>query len=179
MDDLPTARDAMTDWYCTFRPETDIVEAIESLVRKRAAGAPVVDEEERLVGVITEKDSLRVLANAAYGEQAGGRVGEHMSRVGATVTPDMDLFAVAHVFLQTNFPVLPVTDHRGRLLGRISRQDMLRQVHVFMRRLHKQGRRLSGLLQGQKPSSIEAMQRMAASASPDQLADMMRDRENG
>jgi len=52
-------------------------------------------------------------------------------------------------------------------------------VHVFMRRLHKQGRPLSGLLQGQKPSSIEAMQRMAASASPDQLADMMRDRENG
>lgn len=177
MPDLPTAKDAMTDWYCTFRPDMDIVEAIESLVRKRAAGAPVVDENECLVGVLTEKDSLRVLANAAYGELVGGVVGEHMSKVGASVTPDMDLFAVAQVFLETNFPVLPVTDHRGRLLGRISRQDMLRQAHVFMRRLHKQGRRLSGLLEGQKPSSIEAMQKMAASASPDQLAEMMRDRD--
>ena len=166
----------MSDWYCTFRPETDVVEAIESLVRKRAAGAPVVDENDRLVGVITEKDSLRVLANAAYGEMVGGQVGEHMSKVRATVTPDMDLFAVAHVFLETNFPVLPVTDHRGRLLGRISRQDMLRQVHVFMRRVHKQGRRL-GPLEAQKSSSIEAMQKMAATASPDQLAEMMRDRE--
>jgi len=178
MTQLPTAREAMTDWYCTFRPDTEIVEAIESLVRKRAAGAPVVDEGERLVGVITEKDSLRVLANAAYGELTGGCVAEHMSRVGATVTPDMDLFAVAHVFLETNFPVLPVTDHRGRLLGRISRQDMLRQVHVFMRRLHKQGSKLSGLLADQKPTSIEAMQRVAATASPDQLAELMRDRDS-
>jgi predicted transcriptional regulator len=175
--DLPTARGAMSDWYCTFRPETDIVEAIDSLVQRRAAGAPVVDENDRLVGVLTEKDSLRVLANAAYGEQAGGNVGEHMSRVGATVTEDMDLFAVAHVFLQTNFPVLPVTDHRGRLLGRISRQDMLRQIHIFMRRLHREGRRLTGLLAAEKPTSIEAMQRLAASATPDQLAELMRDRE--
>ncbi|HVS16869.1 MAG TPA: CBS domain-containing protein [Thermoanaerobaculia bacterium] len=167
----------MTDWYCTFRPETDIVEAIESLVHRRAAGAPVVDEHDCLVGVLTEKDSLRVLANAAYGELAGGNVGEHMSRVGATVTEDMDLFAVAHVFLQTNFPVLPVTDHRGRLIGRISRQDMLRQIHHFMRRLHREGRRLSGLLAGQKATGIEAMQRLAASSSPDQLAELMRDRD--
>jgi predicted transcriptional regulator len=167
----------MTDWYCTFRPETDIVEAIDSLVQRRAAGAPVVDDQDHLVGVLTEKDSLRVLANAAYGEMVGGNVGEHMSRVGATVTEDMDLFAVAHVFLQTNFPVLPVTDHRQRLLGRISRQDMLRQIHVFMRRLHREGRRLTGLLDSQKTSSIEAMQRAAASHSPDQLAQLMRDRD--
>jgi predicted transcriptional regulator len=170
---LPTARNAMTDWRLVLQPDTDLLQAIRDLVSRRAAGAPVVREDGTLVGVLTEKDCLRVLANRAYGEEHAGTVSGVMSTVKAEVTPDMDLFAVAHVFLESNFPVLPVTQH-GKLVGRISRQDMLREVQRFTRE-HRRVK--SEAAAPQSRTSIAEMQRMAADATPAQLAELMRDRK--
>jgi predicted transcriptional regulator len=170
---LPTARNAMTDWRLVLHPETDLLQAIRDLVSRRAAGAPVVHEDGTLVGVLTEKDCLRVLANRAYGEVHGGMVRDVMSTVKAEVTPEMDLFAVAHVFLESNFPVLPVTQ-QGKLVGRISRQDMLREVQRFIR---EQRRVKSEAAQPHGRTGIENMQRIAADASPAQLAELLRNRE--
>jgi predicted transcriptional regulator len=170
---LPTARNAMTDWRLVLHPETDLLQAIRDLVSRRAAGAPVIREDGTLVGVLTEKDCLRVLANRAYGEVHGGTVREVMSTIKAEVTPEMDLFAVAHVFLESNFPVLPVTQ-QGKLVGRISRQDMLREVQRFIR---EQRRVKSEAAQPQGRTGIADMQRIAADASPAQLAELMRNRE--
>jgi predicted transcriptional regulator len=169
---LPTARNAMTDWRLVLHPETDLLQAIRDLVARRAAGAPVVREDGSLAGVLTEKDCLRVLSNRAYGEFHGGTVREVMSTIKAEVTPEMDIFAVAHVFLGGNFPVLPVTEN-GKLVGRVSRQDMLREMQRFIR----EQRRAKSEAAAPQRSGIAEMQRLAADATPAQLAQMMRDRE--
>lgn len=169
---VPTVRDCMSRSVFTLSPEESVFEAIEILVKKGLSGAPVVDEENQLVGILTEKDCIRVLATFEYGDShfTGGRVADFMSEVKMTTTPDMDLFAVAHHFLATNFPSLPVLEH-GKLAGRITRQDVLRGIRKFQRRLKatriKKGKQLETY---QEPKSLEEMQRLVASQKKEQLA---------
>jgi predicted transcriptional regulator len=176
LTNIPTARDMLTHWTVVVRPDMDLLAAIEVLVNKRANGAAVVNEAEELIGLLTEKDCLRVLANAAYGELAGGRVAEYMSTVRIVISPEMDLFTVAKRFLETNFPVLPVLEGT-KLLGRISRLDVLAQVRRFEADLEAERTREAAERQEREhPTSIEAMQRLASTHTPDQLEGVFRGR---
>ena len=128
MAGAPTARDASTKYFVTLSPETDLLEAIALLVKRNVSGAPVADEQGQLVGVLTEKDCLRLLANWAWGELYGGEVRDYMSRVRSEIRVDMDVFEAAERFLETNFPVLPLLDAEDKLVGRITRQDLLEKI---------------------------------------------------
>ncbi len=162
MTQIPTARELMGAWYVTLRPEQDLEEAIQMLVARRATGAPVLDREGALLGLLTEKDCLRVLANSAFGEIEGGSVVQFMSSVRRTVDAEMDLFSIAGVFLETNFPVLPVVDG-DRLVGRMDRQEMLSHMQEFMAHMDTNLRRDLHQREGIGVSeSIETMQRVAA-----------------
>ncbi|HXV62471.1 MAG TPA: CBS domain-containing protein [Vicinamibacteria bacterium] len=174
---IPTARDAVSRYMIVLRPDQDLLGAIDTLVRKRAQGAPVLNEEGDLVGILTEKDCLRLLSNSAYGELAGGNVGDYMSSVKVTLTVDMDLFSVAEAFLATNFPVLPVLE-QGKLVGRISRLDLLWQIKALERDIARErAREERERKERDNPSSIDRMQRFAGSHSPEQLAELLRNRK--
>jgi len=170
MAKVPTAKDFMHPPTVTLHPDMDVFDAIEALARKRESGAPVVDEANKLTGILTEKDCLRVLSAEAYGNMASGRVRDYMSEVKLAATPGMDLFAVAHLFLASNFATLPVLEG-DTLVGRISRQDMLRGILQFQRTLEagrvKEGQALKTL---QQPESIEELQNLVGSQKKEQLA---------
>lgn len=166
---IPNASDALTRFKLTLRPEGDLIEAIESIVRKRSLGAPVIDDEGMVVGVLTEKDCLRIVARRAYRELTGERVVDHMSTLKGVLEPEMDLFAMARTFLDGNFPVLPVL-REGRLVGRVGRWGLLRQIKRLQRTLELERRRQSREVQSrQNPSSIESLQRLAASHTREEL----------
>ena len=166
MTAIPTARELMGAWYVTLRPEQDLEEAIRMLVARRASGAPVLDREGVLLGLLTEKDCLRVLANSAFGEIEGGSVVQFMSSIKRTVGAEMDLFSIAGVFLESNFPVLPVVEGE-RLVGRLDRQEMLSHMETFMTSLDVEARRtLHQRADSGAPRSIETMQRLAADFRP-------------
>lgn len=176
MRKIPTARDCMSTWYVKLRPDMEIYEAIDILESKRAAGAPVLDAEGNLLGILTEKDCLRVISNAAYEGLATGTVADYMSEPKTVVTTDMDLFAVARQFLETNFAILPVLE-RGKPVGRITRQDMLRGIQHLQREIQKDKQREEQeLLVRQQPRGIDELQRVAAATNPKHLAELMRDR---
>ena len=178
MPKLPHARTMMKDWYMTLAPDTALVEAIDDLVAKGAAGAPVVDAHGRLMGVLTEKDCLRVLARIAYGHTTGGVVADFMSPIKSALDPDMDLLSVANTFLQCNFPVLPVVED-GRPLGRVSRQDLLRAVQTFLHRVEEERERTQTEQElHENPTSIESLQQLAAKYTPEQLASVLRHRRS-
>ncbi len=173
---IPRARDCMSTWYTTLKPDMPIYAAIDTLEKKCAAGAPVVDEHGKLLGILTEKDCLRVISNAAYEGLATGTVADYMSEPKAILTTDMDLFAVAKQFLSTNFAVLPVVED-GKPIGRISRQDMLRGIQLMQRENAKEKAKEELELATQaNPRSIEQFQNLAARLEPRQLAAVMRDR---
>ena len=59
-----TVRDYMSATLVTFTPDTDILAAINQLIAKRISGAPVVDRQGNLVGVLSEKDCLQAALQA-------------------------------------------------------------------------------------------------------------------
>lgn len=165
----------MTTWFATLRPDMEIYEAIDVLENKRAAGAPVLDADGNLLGILTEKDCLRVTSNGAYQSLASGTVRDYMSEPKAIVTTDMDLFTVAKQFLDTNFAVLPVLEN-GKPVGRISRQDMLRGIQQLQRDMVREKAREEEQLRMQsRPMSIEDRQRLAGRVGPKHFAAVMRE----
>ena len=163
MAPIPKASDALTRFKLTLKPETDLIEAIEGIVRKRSLGAPVIDESGEVVGVLTEKDCLRLIARRNYRDLAGERVVDHMSTLKGTLSRQMDLFTAAKVFLGGNFPVLPVVED-GRLVGRVGRWGLLRQIQKLEQSMLAERRRQEqDLMHAETPTSIESMQRIAAS----------------
>lgn len=171
---IPTAAELMTPSRLTLTPGMDILDAIDELVDRQVAAAPVVDEEAKLLGMLTEKDCLRVLSTSAYeAVYKEGTVGDYMSPIRTVIEARMDIFETAKQFLSCNFPTLPVVED-GRLLGRLSRKDMLRAIQLFIAR--NEARRLRQMKEaakaGERPRSIEDMQQTAARFSRKGLADL-------
>ena len=65
MAKLPVVRDYMDTHVATLSPETNIMDAIGFLLEKRVTGAPGVDKSGMLIGILTEKDCLRLVATGA------------------------------------------------------------------------------------------------------------------
>ncbi len=170
---VPLVRECMSTTFFTLHPEQDVFEAIDALVAKRASGAPVVDDQNRILGILTEKDCIRLLSVSAYNNLIAGSVREFMSEVKMTVTANMDLFAVAQIFLSTHFPALPVVDENGALIGRITRMGILRGIQHLMCQIERQRARLGREQDSaMHPRSIEDFQNLVASANRRQLAEV-------
>ena len=119
-------RDFMATSLVTFKPELPITEAVSILVENQYSGAPVVDAQGKLIGMLTEKDCLRAVVMAGS-DGAEGVVRDYMSTGVDTVEPDTSLLDVAEGFMQAPFKRYPVTEN-GKVVGQISRFDVLRAV---------------------------------------------------
>ena len=120
-------RDYMAGSIVSFKPETDVLDAIHELVRHRIAGAPVVNDQGELVGMLSELDCLKVSLNAGYYGDWGGPVADFMTPDVKTVDADMNIVDLAQKFIDCGFRRFPVL-RNNRLVGQISRRDVLRAL---------------------------------------------------
>lgn len=120
-----TVREFMAATPVTFKPDTNVLDAISMLIKHRIAGGPVIDAQGNVVGVLSERDCLRVTVTASYHGDWGGPVSEYMSREVKSVDPDMGLVELAERFLAEPYRRYPVVED-NRLIGLISRRDVLR-----------------------------------------------------
>ena len=120
-------KDYMARTLVTFKPETDVLDAVHVLVKHRIAGAPVVDDEGNLLGMLSEYDCMKVALDAGYHGTWGGPVREFMSDGVETVDADMSIIDLALVFVRKKFRRFPVMQGT-RLIGQISRRDVLRAL---------------------------------------------------
>ena len=111
----------------TFSPDTEIIHVIDSLLEHRISGAPVLNDQNEIVGVIDDKDCLNVLIDSAYYNQpvSKNKVSNYMTDVFKCISEESDIVDVANVFMRTNFKRLLVVDEKGKLIGSISRRDIL------------------------------------------------------
>jgi len=123
-------KDYMAKTLVTFKPDTDVLDAVHVLVNKRIAGAPVVDDEGNLLGMLSELDCMKVALQAGYYSQVGGPVREFMSTGVETVDAEMSIVDLAQRFLDGSFRRYPVME-RNRLIGQISRRDVLRALELL------------------------------------------------
>ncbi len=120
-------RDYMATELVTLRPDTEILRAVHTLLKNDIAAAPVVDEDGNLVGILTERDCMRVVLNAGYHSEYGGHVSEYMSKEDETIAAEESIVDAAKLFLGERFHRYPVVEN-GRLVGQMSRRDVMRAL---------------------------------------------------
>ncbi len=124
---IPKAKDIMTTNLITVSKNDDINDVIEIFISNKISGAPVV-ENEKLIGIISEKDIMKVLTIESYFNLPDrGRVERFMSTNLTTVTSDMDIYSIADIFLANHYRRLPVVDNR-KIKGLISRRNILSTI---------------------------------------------------
>ena len=131
-----TARDLMTTSLLVFNPEQTLLEAVEKLIKWSVSGAPVVDEDRRMVGMLSELDCLRMLASDEFylqQQEDGALVSQFMSIGWRTIPPDLGIYAISHYFLTSPIRRLPVVEH-DKLIGQVSRRDVLRGMDEMSRK---------------------------------------------
>jgi CBS domain-containing protein len=116
----------------TISPDTEILDAIDFLLKHRVTGAPVVDAAENLVGMLTERDCLALVSTGVDAERPRGTVASFMTTDVITIQPDMDVYYVAGLFLNHTFRRFPVIED-GKLVGAITRFDILRVMEANLR----------------------------------------------
>ena len=129
MPRLPTVEDYMVANVRTLSREMDIRRAVRILLSMGISGCPVVDEDNIPIGVLTEKDCLRLLAKGpANAEIPAGIVSDYMTDQVTTIPVDMDIYYAAGMFLRHVYRRFPVVDKGGQIVGILSRSDLLRAV---------------------------------------------------
>ena len=146
-----TVADVMTPNPITARPETPITEVIKTLAERRISGLPVLDANQKLVGVVSETDlmwreadvtppayimildSVIFLENPGRYERdlhkaLGQTVAEVMSSQPITTTPDTELSKAAKLMHDRSIHRLPVVDQSGVLVGILTRGDIMRSL---------------------------------------------------
>jgi len=134
-------RDIMTTDPLSVRGDTLLKEAARIMVRHRVSGLPVIDEDGRLVGIVTEDDFLRreasrdrpdrpSLLDALFGDPARStpvaeRVAEVMTEKVVTIGPNASIGAAARLMAARNVNRLPVVGDGGAVDGIVSRADIV------------------------------------------------------
>jgi len=127
MQPLPKVQEFMDTKVPTLSPSMPVLDAIDFLLKNRVTGAPVIDDSGALLGILTEKDCLRLVARSPEPESVREVVGDLMTTELVTIPPTMDIYYVAGLFLKQSFRRLPVVE-AGRLVGAVTRFDILRAI---------------------------------------------------
>jgi CBS domain-containing protein len=118
---MTTAREVMVTQLVTVTEQTPITESIRLLMEHRISGLPVVNDDFHLVGIVTEKDLLRV----CHEEKGTLRVvGDLMSRHVRSFQQDDPFENLCDCLMTNNFRRVPILDG-DKLVGLVSRADLL------------------------------------------------------
>ncbi|HVW94145.1 MAG TPA: CBS domain-containing protein [Devosia sp.] len=148
-------QEVMTKQITGTTPEAPILQALKLMVDHRISGLPVLDENHRVVGMLTEGDLLRraelgteeegrpgwlsFLTSSGkladnYVHTHGRKIGEIMSGGPVTVSADASLEAAVELMEKHHVKRLPVVDAAGQIVGIIARSDIVRSLYEALSR---------------------------------------------
>lgn len=141
---MEKVEEIMTRDVITVKENHTLLEGAKMIREIRISGAPVLNEEGDLVGVLSEADVLKVLGDIPWyslnkilhqeqeqdiqqdtEKMSETRVKEVMSKHPQTVGPDSLISDAASIMHSEGYNRLPVIDSRGKLVGIVTRADIL------------------------------------------------------
>ncbi|WP_109830847.1 CBS domain-containing protein [Reichenbachiella versicolor] len=122
--------DYMSTKLTTFHPNQSIFDVVDTLLKRKISGAPVINDRKELVGIISEGDCLKEVVKGKYNNypRLHGLVKDHMATNIKYISPEVNIFEAAHMFLNLRIRRFPVLDHNMKLVGMISQKDIMRAV---------------------------------------------------
>ena len=118
-------KDVMNAEIFILHEEDDIFQASNFMKKERIRNLPVVDERNRLVGLIT----LREIVDAITEGSKKKLVGDIMIREAKAIGPDTPLKGAIEVMIINKFGSMPIVDSNRKLLGMISELDLLKKLY--------------------------------------------------
>jgi CBS domain-containing protein len=111
----------------TFKPDQPIQDVISTIVEKKISGAPVLDDQHHLVGMISEKDCLRIIVDQAYYNlpAESRKVSDYMTAKVQSLSLKTNIVEAAIEFLNSPIRRFPIVEN-GRLIGQVSRRHILK-----------------------------------------------------
>lgn len=109
----------------TFTPDTDIYDAIHTLLQRKVTGGTVLNDNKEVIGVISELDCLKAIINTGYYHEGGGTVGDFMYTGDIEYMPaHTSLIDAAQKLLSTKHRRMPMLEN-GKFIGQISARSVL------------------------------------------------------
>jgi CBS domain-containing protein len=146
-------KELMTTEVIAFKPDDKIPHVAEVLRANRISGAPVIDDQRRVIGVISEADIMRLTATVPFPDidplnpfpvfslssymkkvkkipdeiatLFDGYVKDVMSKKPITISPEDSVSDAARIMHKNDFNRIPVVDDEGKLVGIIARGDVI------------------------------------------------------
>jgi len=129
----PTVRQMMDTTTHAVSAELPIRDAIDVLIQKGVTGIPVLGASGEVLGVLSEEHCLKLIAEGDENfDEPKGTVAAYFDASVPQVSPDVDIYYVAGMFLRElkhrRFPVV----EDGKLVGVITRKDLLRALRDLL-----------------------------------------------
>lgn len=124
MFSMHETKDVMTTDVRTVGKQTPVYDAVKILLDSDVTGLPVVDDDMTLLGIITEKDVLRLLSQV---ENDSVTVEQFMTQDVVSFDDETDLIAICEYLIESDFRRVPITS-QGKLAGIISRRDIIKYI---------------------------------------------------
>ncbi|MFJ6054335.1 CBS domain-containing protein [Streptomyces sp. NPDC092307] len=128
--------DLMTDEVVSVAPGTGFKDVAKLLAQYDISGVPVLDDEDRVVGVVSQTDLLAHTVSGSHPAEQSSTVagppsaGDVMSAPAVTVHAEETVADAARLMTRRGIERLPVVDVEDRLVGIVTRRDLLR---MFLR----------------------------------------------
>lgn len=150
------AKDVMTSKVVTASPETTVEDIAKTLLKRRISAVPIVDENDRLVGIVSEGDLIRradlgtgdhprswwlsLFSGSAdlaadYAKSRGHLARDVMTRETVTVSEETDLSEIAELLEKNHIKRVPVV-RDSRLVGIVSRANLLQGLAAAKAKAH-------------------------------------------
>ncbi|MFY7671166.1 CBS domain-containing protein [Tenacibaculum sp. MEBiC06402] len=120
--------DYMTRDLITFKEDQAIEDVIETLIKNKISGGPVVNSKNELIGIISEGDCMKQISESRYYNlpiDKSNTVGKAMVKEVETIDGNMNVFDAANKFLESKRRRFPIVEN-GKLVGQISQKDILK-----------------------------------------------------
>ncbi|MBU2560312.1 CBS domain-containing protein [archaeon] len=152
---MTLVKDAMTKDAATFSPDASVYDCAKILREKKISGAPVVDENGKVIGILSEADIIKIIESKDINinlilpspfdvlelpvrmklglddvmksakKAASARARDAMTRKVFTVNQEDDISEATKIMAERNINRLPVMDENGKLVGIITRGDVI------------------------------------------------------
>lgn len=117
----------MTKDLVTFTAQQSVESVMLSLVKHRISGGPVLDEQGKLVGMISETDCIKQISESRYYNMPMPEITieKYVSKNIDSIDGNMSIFDAANKFIQSGRRRFPIIED-GKLIGQISQKDVLK-----------------------------------------------------
>ena len=133
--EIPKVFEVMTKKVKALGVDYTVVDALSFFNKMRISSAPVVNDEGKIMGFLSDSDCLQCLANCLfYDEIKEKSVGQIMKIDVVTINENSDLFEVENQFVSNRIRHAPVMNKDGNMVGYISRRDILKKIEDIIRK---------------------------------------------